>query len=97
MMKPRFALAGAIAAAGLLVAGAAQASPELADKAGCNKCHAVDTKKMGSSYKEIAKRHKGKPTAEADIVAKLKSGAGHPKANATEAELVMLTKWILAM
>jgi cytochrome c551/c552 len=97
MMKPRFALASAIAAAGLLVAGVAQASPELADKAGCNKCHAVDTKKMGASYKDIAKRHKGNPKAEADLVAKLKSGQGHPKANASEAELVTLTKWILAM
>lgn len=96
-MKSKFALASAIAAAGFMVAGTAHASPELADKAGCNKCHAVDTKKMGASYKDIAKRHKGNPKAEADIVAKLKAGQGHPKSTASEADLVTLTKWILAM
>jgi hypothetical protein len=30
-------------------------------------------------------------------VAKLKSGTGHPKATASDAELVAITKWILAM
>jgi cytochrome c len=97
LMKSKIAIAGAIAAAGLLAAGVSQASQELAEKAGCNKCHAVDTKKMGSSYKDIAKRHKDNPKAEADLVAKLKSGAGHPKATASDAELVAITKWILAM
>jgi len=94
-MKLKYAVA--VAAATLMTAGAAQASPELADKAGCNKCHAVDTKKMGASYKDIAKKYKGDAAAEAALVEKLKTGKGHPKSNASEADLAAVTKWILAM
>lgn len=94
-MKLKFAVA--VAAAALMTAGAAQASPDLADKAGCNKCHAVDTKKMASSYKDIAKRFKGNANAQAQIVEKLMTGKGHPKANASEADLKAITAWILAM
>jgi cytochrome c len=84
----------ALAAAGLLVAGTAQASPELADKSGCNKCHAMDTKKIGPSYKDMGKKLK---TAKAeDLVAKLKEGKGHPKQAASDADLMTLVKWIQA-
>ena len=48
-----------LAAAGLLMAGTAQASADLADKSGCNKCHAMDTKKMGASYKDMAQEAQG--------------------------------------
>ncbi len=94
-MKSKFAVA--VAAVALLVSGAAQASAELADKAGCNKCHAADTKKMGPSYKDIAKKYKGNAAAEADLVKKLSTGTGHPKATASAADLTAITKWILAM
>jgi cytochrome c len=86
-------LAIAFAAAGLLVAGTAQASAEMADKAGCNKCHALATKKMGPSYKDLAAKVKGK---EAEVVAKLKDGKGHPKSAASEADLTAIVKWIAA-
>ena len=88
-------LAFAVAAAGLLIAGTAQASPELAEKAGCNKCHAMDTKKMGASYKDLAKKHK--TTADADLVKKLVTGAGHPKASASEADVTAIVKWIKSL
>ena len=94
-MKSKFAIA--FAAAALLTAGAAQAQADLADKAGCGKCHAVDTKKMGPSYKDIAKKFKGNASAEADLVKKLATGSGHPKATASEADLTAIVKWILAM
>ena len=45
-------IAFAMAAAALLISGAAHAQADLAEKAGCNKCHAADTKKMGPSYKD---------------------------------------------
>jgi cytochrome c len=93
-MKLKFALA--LAAAALVASGGAQASAELADKIGCNKCHAMDTKKMGPSYKDIAKKFKGNAGAEADIVKKLATGSGHPKSAASEADLVAVTKWMLA-
>ena len=81
-----------LAAAGLLLAGTAQASPELADKAGCNKCHAMDTKKMGPSYKDMGKKLKSAKAEE--IVTKLKEGKGHPKQAASDADLLAITKWI---
>ena len=88
----RFAIV--LAAAGLLMAGTAQASAELADKSGCNKCHAMDTKKMGPSYKDMGKKLK---TAKAEeIVTKLKEGKGHPKQAASDADLLAITKWIQA-
>ena len=84
-----------LAAAGLLMAGAAQASADLADKSGCNKCHAMDTKKMGPSYKDMAKKIKATP--DADLVKKLATGTGHPKASASEADLTALVKWIKSL
>jgi len=91
-MKSKLAIAFAAA---LLMTGAAQASPELADKSGCNKCHAMDTKKMGPSYKDIAKKIKAVP--DADIVKKLATGTGHPKASASEADLTALVKWMKSL
>ena len=34
----------------------------------CLKCHSVDKKKDGPSYKEVAAKHKGKPDAMAKLV-----------------------------
>jgi cytochrome c len=91
-MKSKLAIAFAAA---LLTMGVAQASPELADKSGCNKCHAMDTKKMGPSYKDMAKKIQATP--DADIVKKLATGTGHPKASASEADLTALVKWIKSL
>jgi len=84
-----------LAAAGLLMAGTAQASADLAEKSGCNKCHAMDAKKMGPSYKDLAKKIKATP--DADVAGKLASGKGHPKASASEADLTALVKWIKSL
>ena len=92
-MKSKLAIA--FAAAALLTTGVAQANADLADKAGCNKCHAVDAKKMGPSYKDIAA--KTKSMADADIVKKLATGTGHPKATASEADLTAIVKWIKSL
>lgn len=91
-MKSKLAIAFAAA---VLMTGVAQASPELADKSGCNKCHAMDTKKMGPSYKDMAKKIKATP--DADLVKKLATGTGHPKASASEADLTALVKWIKSL
>jgi cytochrome c len=91
-MKSKLAIAFAAA---FLTMGVAQASPELADKSGCNKCHAMDTKKMGPSYKDMAKKIKAMP--DADLVKKLATGTGHPKATASEADLTAIVKWIKSL
>jgi cytochrome c len=89
----------AVVAAGLAVAGAANAAgeAELAQKSGCMTCHSVDAKKMGPSFKDIAAKYKGKADAEAKIVAALDSGQGHQKAKSSSDENKTLVKWILAM
>ncbi|HTN48019.1 MAG TPA: cytochrome C' [Burkholderiaceae bacterium] len=92
-MKSKIAIA--VAAAAMLMSGAAMAQADLADKAGCGKCHAVDTKKMGPSFKDIAAKIKNTP--DADVVKKLATGQGHPKSTASEADLTALVKWIKAM
>lgn len=61
---------------------------------GCLNCHAVDTKKVGPSYKDIAAKHT--PADEATLIAKLKSGKGHPKVSASDDELKTVLGWVLA-
>ena len=89
----------AVLAVGMVGAGTAYAAGEadLAQKSGCMTCHALDTKKMGPSFKDIAAKFKGKADAEKTLVAALDTGKGHPKSKASPAENVTLVKWILGM
>lgn len=80
-----------------LFAAPALAQEDLAKSAGCLNCHAVDAKKAGPSFKEIAAKYKGKADAEATLVAKLKDGKGHPAVKASEADIKGIVKWVLAM
>ena len=59
-----------MATAGITFAGVASAQADMAQKY-CGSCHAVDTKKMGPAFKDIAKKYKGNASAEADLVAKV--------------------------
>jgi cytochrome c len=94
-------LIAAAAVASLAVAGGAQASEALAKEKGCLGCHAVDTKKMGPAFKEVAAKYKGKADAEATIVGELKSGKvggkSHPVPKASDDELKALVKWVLSL
>jgi cytochrome c len=88
-------LVAVIATAGIAFAGTASAQADLAQKS-CGSCHALDAKKMGPSFKDIAKKFKGNAAAEADIVTKLKTGKGHPAVKASDADLAGIVKWVLA-
>jgi cytochrome c len=61
-------------ACGLMTASFAYAAPDadaaqsLLKKSDCFKCHAVDKKKDGPAYKEVAKKYKGKADAEESLV-----------------------------
>ena len=87
----------AVLAVGVGVAGAASASEDLAKSGGCMTCHAVDTKKMGPSFKDISAKYKGKADAQATLVANLKAGKGHPAVKTSDADTATLVKWVLAM
>jgi cytochrome c len=65
MKTARYILALALAAPALPALAADDAGAEaLMKKSGCFKCHSIDKKKDGPSYKEVAAKYKGKPDAE---------------------------------
>ncbi len=80
------AIAAIFAVSGALAAGAVLAQGDVLKAKGCMNCHAVDTKKAGPSFKDIAAKNTG-ADAKAALVAKLKDGKGHMKVNASDAEL----------
>jgi cytochrome c len=89
--------------AALLVAGAAQASPDLAKAKNCMTCHAIDKKIVGPAYKDIAAKRAAEKGAEAALAAKIKAGSkgewGNvpmPPNNVTDAEAATLAKWVLS-
>ncbi len=59
-----FGLAAAVGLAAPAYAVDEAAAEALARKSGCFKCHAIDKKKDGPPYKEIAGKYKGKADAE---------------------------------
>lgn len=68
-MKSRFAvLASALALCASSSVWAAEADAGAAEalmkKSNCNKCHSLDKKKEGPSFKETSGKYKGKPDAE---------------------------------
>ncbi|OGA70909.1 MAG: hypothetical protein A3G81_25755 [Betaproteobacteria bacterium RIFCSPLOWO2_12_FULL_65_14] len=85
-----------LAAAAALVAGTANADTAQLKAKGCLGCHDVDKKKVGPGLKDIAAKYKADKGAEQKLVAKLKSGKGHPKVNASDDELKKLVGDVLA-
>jgi cytochrome c len=86
-----------LAVAGALAAGAAwaQAGTDVLKAKGCLNCHDMDKKKVGPSFKDVAAKYKGKQGANGELVAKLKSGKGHPKVQAPDAELEAAVRQVL--
>ena len=87
-------LMAGIAALGMLAGANVQAQDVLKDK-GCLNCHDFDKKKMGPAYKDVAAKYKGDGKAQAMLVAKLKDGKGHPKVQASDAEINTAVKQVL--
>ncbi len=89
-----------VAAVGLLGAGvvyAAESGADLAKAKGCLNCHAVDQKKVGPAFKDVAAKYKGNKDAVATLTTKLKEGKGHPKQTASEADIkTILENFVLA-
>jgi len=85
-----------------------EAARALARQNNCFKCHGVDKKKDGPSWKEVAAKYKGKPDAEDKLIRHITSGEkakfedGHEEehkiAKAKDpAELKNLVDWILSL
>ena len=79
-------VAGAIAAGAVL----AQSGADVVKAKGCLNCHAVDKKKVGPSFKDIAAK-KGDAAA---MAAKLKEGKGHPKVAASDDEIKAAVEYV---
>lgn len=83
----------AATAAAVLLAGNAYASEDLAKSAGCTKCHEIDKKKKGPSFKSISAKFKGK--GDAAVVGAFKDADHDVKVS--DGDLGSLAKWILSL
>jgi len=95
----RSLLIASVLACGVLFAGVtrAQDAAELA-KAQCGKCHEMDKKKKGPSWKDIAASNKGKADAQATLAKfSLDPKSDHPEMKATPEQVNTVLKWVLAM
>jgi cytochrome c len=75
----------------------AKKAEALAKQSTCLNCHTVDAKKVGPSFKDVAKKYKG---ANADkLVAEMKAKPVHQAAaKATkDADLKTIASWILSL
>jgi cytochrome c len=101
----------ATATALVLVGGSAHAQVDeesakaLAKQSKCTKCHSVDKKKDGPSYKETAAKYKGKPDAVDKLYTHLTTRPEievdgkkeqHTDVKASDAEIRNLIGWILS-
>ncbi len=68
ILSALFVAAGLMTASSAFAAVDADAAQALLKKSDCMKCHAVDKKKDGPAYKEVAKKYKGKADAEDKLV-----------------------------
>ena len=92
-----------MAAAGIVMAGQAQADEALAKAKNCMACHAVDKKMVGTAYKDVAAKYKGDANAPAMLATKIKAGGkGNwgqipmPPNNVTPEEASKLAAWVLS-
>ena len=93
-----------LAAAGLLINGAAQADEALAKAKNCMTCHQIATKVVGPAYKDVAKKYAGDKAAEGKLAEKIqKGGSGAwgtvpmPPNNVTPDEAKKLAHWVLSL
>ena len=86
----------------------AEAAQALLKKSDCFKCHAIDKKKDGTPYREVAKKYKGKPDAEDKLYThvttgpkvKLEDGSEEEHKiikSKSEPEIRNVIKWILSL
>jgi cytochrome c len=94
----------AMIAAGVVMAGQAQADEALAKAKNCMACHQIDKKVVGPAYKEVAAKYKGDAGAPAMLAGKVKAGGKGtwgqvpmPPNNVTEDEAKKLVAWVLGL
>ena len=81
------------------------ANEQLAQSKNCLACHAIDQKKVGPAYKEVAKKYAKQKDAEIYLAKKIREGStgvwgqipmpANVNVNAQEAQT--LAKWVLSL
>ena len=100
----RHTLAPLVAVLAIGVSAPASASEAIVKKARCVACHAVDAKRVGPAYKEVAAKYKGDPAMVATLAAKIKAGGKGawgaipmpPNPSLADEEALGLVRWILS-
>ena len=68
----------------------------LLKKEGCVNCHTVSTKKVGPSFKSVAKKYKGNADGEKKVIEQITTSEKHPHVKTTnEADIKALAHHIL--
>ena len=98
-----------LASAALVAAAPAYAADgeAIVKKARCVACHAVDTKRVGPAYKDVAAKYKGDSKAPAHLFDKVRQGGSgnwgqvpmipHPADKITDDDLKAAVHWILSL
>ena len=89
----------------LAAAGTVCAQEDLAKSSGCLNCHAVDTKKVGPAFKDVAAKYKDDASAAGRLADKVRrGGSGNwgslpmpPNADLSQADLASLIHWVLGL
>ncbi|MBS1139410.1 MAG: Cytochrome c, class [Proteobacteria bacterium] len=100
-------LLGLAAAVILISTPQAQASEAIVKKARCVACHAVDAKRVGPAYKEVAAKYKGDAKAPAMLFDKVRHGGSgnwgqvpmipHPADKISDEDLKAAIHWVLSL
>lgn len=91
----------------LIAAPSAHASEAIVKKARCVACHAVDQKRVGPAYKDVAARYKGDAKAPAMLFEKVRHGGSghwgevpmtpHSPAQISDEDLKAAIAWVLSL
>lgn len=73
-MNATHAALSAAALSAVLLGAPASASQQIATKAGCTACHAVDKKLVGPSYRDVAAKYRGRADAAALLAERVRKG-----------------------
>ena len=107
LRKPLLPLVALVAVLALGTSAPASATEAIVKKARCVACHAVDTKRVGPAYKDVAAKYKGDAGAPARLFAKVREGGSgvwgqvpmmaHPADKISDDDLKAAIHWILAL
>lgn len=95
----------AILTTALMTSAPAFANADLAQKKNCMSCHAVDAKRIGPSFKDVAAKYATNKDAAALLATKVVKGGGGvwgaipmpANPQVTEAEAKALVQWVLTV